>query len=339
MILNLLMNGNKFKKVFISEIASSHGGSITNLNKLVNQLLFIDTDFVKFQIFKNNHLCHNSSKLYNNLKKIEIPFKNWKKIISKTLRKKNVILEPFDQKSYEFCKKFKKKVLLKISCSEHDNIEMIKDATKNFKKIFINISGYNISRFENIVKKNKLKKNKIVLMYGFQSFPTNPKDLRMGIIKKIKTSRFQTGYADHSNTVKGNLSYKLTSSAIKFGAKYIEKHVTLNRKKRGPDYITSLEPDEMNDYVNFFKFNLIKKNIALKNKISNSEKQYCKIMKKYCVVKKKLSKGDIPELKNLVFLRTGKEGMTRDKIFKILNQKRKIKRDIKKNSVLTVDYF
>ena len=75
-ILNLHMNGNRFKKVFISEIASSHGGSMSNLNKLVNHLLFIDTDFIKFQIFKNNHLCHNSSKLFNDLKKIEIFFKN-----------------------------------------------------------------------------------------------------------------------------------------------------------------------------------------------------------------------------------------------------------------------
>ena len=35
-------------------------------------------------------------------------------------------------------------------------------------------------------------------MYGFQSYPTNPKDLRFDLFKYFKLKKFKYGYADHS---------------------------------------------------------------------------------------------------------------------------------------------
>ena len=58
------------------------------------------------------------------------------KIINKFKKKTKVILEVFDFESYEFSKKFKKEVDLKISTSELDNFDIIEDAVKNFKKFF-----------------------------------------------------------------------------------------------------------------------------------------------------------------------------------------------------------
>ena len=51
-------------------------------------------------------------------------------------------------------------------------------------KKFLNISGYNLKDIISLFKKNKNSKNKIILMYGFQSFPSDPKDLRLNILKK-----------------------------------------------------------------------------------------------------------------------------------------------------------
>ena len=121
---------------FINEIASTHDGSTKELNKLVKDIKINKGDYIKFQIFKNSELCHKTSKLFKGLKKIELSFKFWEKLIQKNKKRKNIILEPFDEKSYIFSKKFKKDVLIKISSSEHDNQWMINDAIKNFKKVF-----------------------------------------------------------------------------------------------------------------------------------------------------------------------------------------------------------
>jgi len=106
-ILLILTYGKKLDSIkFISEIASTHNGSEKYLKKLSKRILNGDSDFIKFQIFKNENLCHKSSKFYKGLKKIEINQKTWRKIIAYSLKKKRVILEPFDDQSYKFCKYF-----------------------------------------------------------------------------------------------------------------------------------------------------------------------------------------------------------------------------------------
>ena len=95
-----------------------------------------------------------------------------------------MILEPFDEESYSFCKKFKKYVSLKISTTESDNFDLINDALKNFKKVFLNLSGFNEKEIDLIL--NNLKKtkhtNQIILMYGFQSYPSSLKKMRFNLV-------------------------------------------------------------------------------------------------------------------------------------------------------------
>ena len=98
-------------------------------------------------------------------------------------------MEPFDEESYEFCKKFKKKVCLKISSSESENINLILDAIKNFNKIFINVSGMSIEKIKKIcstILKKESYKKKIIFMYGFQSYPTKVSILDLIFLNFLK---------------------------------------------------------------------------------------------------------------------------------------------------------
>ena len=100
--------------------------------------------------------------------KLEIKFKEWEKIIKKFQFKTHIILEPFDSESYNFCKKFKKKIYLKVSSSESDNFELIIDAVKNFKKVFINISGLDLNNIKIInYLPNSISKKKLFLCMVF----------------------------------------------------------------------------------------------------------------------------------------------------------------------------
>ena len=333
------MNGVKLNNLkFIAEIASTHGGSQLELNKLLKNIVISQSDCLKLQIFKNDDLCHVSSKFYKGLKKIELPFEYWENTINKYKKKFKIIIEPFDKKSYLFSKKFKKDVFIKISASEHDNLWMIKDSIKNFRKVFINISGYQIKEILKLLQGIKNKKKKVVLMYGFQSFPSNPQDLRLKIIKEIVKAGYIAGYADHSDTLNLIGSYLSTSKAVDYGATYIEKHVTFDRSEKKPDYITSLNPKELKDFINFFNKDYLKfkKN---QTEISKKEMIYCKVMGKFAVLIKKVKKGERLNKKNIKFLRTGSKGITRLEYQKLIKSKKKFCRNLKNNTVLKKNHI
>lgn len=316
---------------FIAEIASTHGGSFARLQKLTNESIWTGCDFVKFQIYKNKYLCHKSSKFYKGLNTIEIPYSKWEKHINKYKKKIKIILEPFDEESYYFCKRFKKDVLIKISSSETDNYKIIKDSLNSFKKVFFNISGKSYNQINDYLKPFKNKK-KLILLYGYQSFPTKFNFLRFGLIKLLKKN-YTVGYADHSETKSDYLSYIATYQSILDGAQFIEKHITLKKKEKMPDFISSFEPREFKEYISFFKKEFKKNN---NNILTNDEKIYSHVMGKFAVLNEDLKKNQIIKQNNLQFLRTGKIGLNRNFFFKKDKfQNIKAKKKLKKNIILS----
>ena len=186
------------KTNFIAEIASSHNGSYKNLKNVSNQLLKSNVDYIKFQIFKADELAHTKFKFYKILKKIELNKDFFKKEIYKALKKKKkIILEPFDDESFNFCNHFKSKVCVKISISEKDKNNWIAKSLQNFKLVFLSISGLTLNELIQIRKKYK-NHPKLVYTYGFQSFPTKTNDLRLGFIKDLSIKGFKICYADHT---------------------------------------------------------------------------------------------------------------------------------------------
>ena len=74
------MYGTKLiKPIFITEIASTHGGSESELKKLIKVINSNTSDYVKLQIFSNKNLCHKSSIFYKGLERIELSYSFWKK--------------------------------------------------------------------------------------------------------------------------------------------------------------------------------------------------------------------------------------------------------------------
>ena len=331
----ILMNGRKSdKKVkFIAEIASSHNGSKSNFLKLIKYLIKSKVDIIKIQIFKTNNLAHHSFKFYKTLKKINLNFK----IIEQSLKiifknNKKVILEPFDEESYLFCKKFKDNVYIKISSTELDNKFILNDALKNFKKIFISIAGMQEVEISKMLKNNFNYKKKIIPTYGFQSFPTDCNTLRLLIIKKIKKITKNICYADHTQSNSLALNFLCISKAIHCGANYIEKHITLDRFKNFPDSDSSLDPNQFNELLNFFKTSML-----TKLKLSKYEKKYSAGMKKYAVIVKNIKKNEIITSANIKFLRTGVKGIDKNRIEKF--NKIVAKKNLYKNEILQKKFF
>lgn len=292
----------KNKLNFITEIASTHNGNIDIVKKIFKNHLKSNSDYIKFQLLNTNELYKVNSKLNKKFKKLEIEKLLIEKLILQYNKKTKIILEIFDEKSYDYAKKFSSNVFIKISCSEADNISLILNACQKFKKVFINFSGYEFNEIKKILKKINIYKKKIILLYGFQSYPSSSADLRYELFDFFKENNFTFGYSDHTYFKNYNELIWATSVALAKGAKFVEKHVCINQKSRPPDYISALEFKEFNRYIK--DSNQIFSNLLGNSfKLSIKELNYKYTMRKFLTYDK--------EIKKYKFLRTSYSKISR----------------------------
>ena len=112
--------------------------------------------------------------------------------------------------------------------------------------------------------------------------------------------------------------------AYTLGADIIEKHITLDRSKKGTDYYSSLNPNEFRNFVEFMQLSS-KAFSKQKWSLSKAEIQYRSFNKKFAVSNINLKKGERIKKKDISFKRTNKIGITKDEIKKYLGKKLKRK--------------
>ena len=270
---------------FITEIASTHNGNFKVVEKIFRKHLKTGSEYIKIQIINSNFLYKDGTKKNLRFKQLELPWSKIEGLINSYHKKTKIILELFDESSFEYVLKYKNKVNIKISCSEADNISFVLKILKNFKKVFINFSGYNLKEINFLLNKYKKYKNKIILLYGFQAYPSKFYDLRLSLFNLFKKKGFEYGYSDHTYFKNDNELILATSIAISKGVKFIEKHVCLNQNLMPPDYITALEFNKFKLYVLFAKelFNEMNKK---KYEMLNAEKKYHNSMRKFLFLDK-----------------------------------------------------
>jgi sialic acid synthase SpsE len=328
------------KNYFISEIASAHMGNIDLVKYITNIHEKSNSNFIKYQIFKATNLFSKKNKNFKNFKKLEISFNKWEKIIKMYMEKNNIILEPFDEESYYFCKKFKKNVFIKISSSESDNLIIINDAIKNFRKVFINISGLGLKKISKLIKHIKGSKKKIIFMYGFQSYPTKEKNLRFSIFNFLKKKGFDCGYADHSRYGLNLKAINLCGHALKINkCKYIEKHVCHDIKQKPNDYITSINIKDTDKFIEMVNKSKKKIKISKLKKISDDEINYFLRFSKFAFARERILKNKTINEKKIKFLRSSSNlpGVTRLDL--IENRKLIFKDCINKDEQIFMKHF
>ena len=104
------------------------------------------------------------------------------------------------------------------------------------------------------------------------------------------------GFSDHTATK------EVSIICVYHGAKFIEKHLTYNRKARGPDHAASLNPHQFKKFVNSIR----NTEILIKNKkVRDNENKNIKYVLKYLVAKKEILKGERFNKNNLTCKRSG----------------------------------
>jgi len=300
----------------IAEAGVNHNGSIDLAKKLIDVASASGADAVKFQTFKADNLAtkkaqkaiyqkENTDKKesqFDMLKKLEFDIEAHKELISYCSNKKIIFLSsPFDHESIELLNDLGLEIL-KIPSGEITNLPYLRQIGKLNKKIILSTGMSNIDEVKsalNILINSGTKKNNITVLHANTEYPTPMEDVNLKAMVKIgKELDVKVGYSDHT------LGIEVDIAAVAMGASCIEKHFTLDSKMKGPDHKASLEPHHLEAMVKAIR------NIELAigdgiKKISKSEMQNIKIIRKSIVAKTKIKKGEVLNEKNIIVKRPG----------------------------------
>ncbi len=295
------------KVTIICEMSQTYEGKFEVASKLVQDAITAKADAIKFQVFKADELGTKDYKYYDLFTSLEFDALTWGKLVDQAHA--GGILALADVFGLDSAKMLVEINIdgFKIHPTDIKNPPLLKFLAKTGKPLLLSAGG---SHKEEIEKALQILRNnnagEIVLMHGFQSYPTLVEHTNLNKMKLLQeTFNLPVGFADH---IDGDheLRYDLCTMALGMGARVLEKHITVDRKLKMEDYESALDPADFTKFV--ARIRELEKAFGEKTfDLTKPEEVYRKGTKKHVVAAIDLSAGaDITE-ENIFMKRTTEE--------------------------------
>ncbi|WP_292010864.1 N-acetylneuraminate synthase family protein [Chryseobacterium sp.] len=296
---------------FILETAFHHEGNIEFLESLIESFKDINANAIKFHLLfdLNDYMVANHPAL-EVLRKISIPQDKWQEILEKTVNSgKEIILLCNDIESMKWVNSIQDKFpisAIEIHSTGLNDIFLLNEAL-NFKKtIIIGVGGSTFDEVQyavNFLKDNN--KTDILLMHGFQNYPTNYSDINLKRMLLLKEAfGLPLGYADHTDPT-DTRNEIISVLPIVSGFNIIEKHVTNVPGEKRTDAQAAVSVEQMKGIISLAQ-DISKVNGVNNYELSDAEKKYGNTgpMKKAMVARLPIKKGEKITLDKIAFKRT-----------------------------------
>ena len=108
--------------------------------------------------------------------------------------------------------------------------------------LILSTGGHTLREIKNNIKKHDFSKKEAVIMHCTSNYPTEIGNQNLKVITELlKIKDISVGYSSHDT------DYQVNLIAAALGAKFIERHITLNKEGRSLDDSSS---SELGDFVN-----------------------------------------------------------------------------------------
>jgi N,N'-diacetyllegionaminate synthase len=304
-------------RVFIiAEAGVNHNGSVELAKQLIDVAVKAKVDAVKFQTFKAE-LCisRNAQKAnyqkqatnafesqFDMIKKLELDVETHKELIAYCQEKDIMFLStPFDHESVEMLNVLGLEIF-KIPSGEITNLPYLRYIGSLGKRVILSTGMSNLSEVGdalNILINAGTSKDNITVLHANTMYPTPMEDVNLNAMLTIqKEFSVSVGYSDHT------LGIEVDIAAVAMGASVIEKHFTLDKSMEGPDHKASLEPSELKAMVDAIR-NIEKALGSGEKKLSPSESENIKVVRKSIVASQDIEKGEVLAVNNIMVKRPG----------------------------------
>ena len=239
----------------IAEIGINHNGDMNNVFKLIDIASEAGCNAVKFQK-RTPELAVPESEwevrretpwgemsYIDYKRKIELSINQYKEIDSYCKQKKITwFASCWDEQSVEQLAE------INISCFKIASASLTDYKTINsmLKYDIPIIMSTGMSTFMEIKESVSIFKDRTIgLMHTTSSYPCSPEELNLNMIKTLSNEfpNHIIGYSGHETGL------STTSVAVAFGAKIVERHITLDRAMWGTDQSASLAPSGLRSLV------------------------------------------------------------------------------------------
>ncbi|MFC1590167.1 N-acetylneuraminate synthase [Candidatus Omnitrophota bacterium] len=251
----------KTKKVFIiAEAGVNHNGSLELAFKLIDIASDAGADAVKFQTWKTEKVftknsnkapyqldaTDNDENLFEMLKRLELPFGDFKKLRSYCDKRNIVFLSTADEiESATFL--YSIQDIFKVGSTMLTDLPYLRKIAKFNKPVILSTGIAHLREIKKAVDtliSRGLSKSKITVLHCNSAYPSPYRDVNLLAMLKIKEALgVKVGYSDHTSGI------EIPIAAAALGAAVIEKHFTIDRSMKGPDHRSSLEPGELKNMV------------------------------------------------------------------------------------------
>lgn len=298
----------------IAEAGVNHNGDFNLAKRMVDVAKNAGADYVKFQTFVPEKLVSKYAQKAEYQKETTGTEETQLQMLQKLTLTENDFVElkkyclevgigfistPFDLESIAFLEKLDMD-FWKIPSGEVTNLPYLEKIARTGRSVVMSTGMCDVKEICDAI--GALEENgagDIVLLHCNTQYPTPYIHVNLNAMRTIKEKTHKkVGYSDHTEGI------EIPIAAVAMGATVIEKHFTLDKNMEGPDHRASLNPDELKAMV-----------IAIRNvekamgdgykKLSPSETENKKVIRKSIVARKKIVVGEIFTEDNLITKRPG----------------------------------
>jgi len=330
----------------IAEIANAHQGDPNLALQLAREVVDTGVDSIKFQIYFADEFLTTTHPRYEHFKNQAFSKEEWAVLLTEAKKLGvKVYADIFGLEAFEVATRYKVDGY-KIHSSDLNNTRLLDKLSQQEKILFLATGGSTILEIRYALDKltKHSKCQDIVMLHGFQAYPTKVEDSvlsRLAKLKELFGDTVKIGYSDHISA-DNKFATILPLMSLTYGVNYIEKHVTLNRDAKGVDYYSSYEAHELEQFIRDVR--LAEKSIG-ENPLTfaESEKTYRNGVKKSWTIAKEIKANETIHSDDLVMKRTPNffappiyEEIVGIKTSKNLEFEESISRGVLENKVLAV---
>jgi len=306
--------GDGYPTLIIAEAGVNHNGSIRLAKKLILAAKNAGADAVKFQTYVTEDLIkrkvskapyqqknkEDTEDQFEMLKRLELTFKEVKELKEFADEKGITFLStPFDLKSVKVLERIGVPAF-KIGSGDLTNISLLKYVALRKRPVLLSTGMASMDDIQ--LALNTIRStgnNQIAIMHCTSEYPASLSDCNLRAIGTLKQAfQVPVGYSDHT------IEVSTPAFAVSAGACFIEKHLTLDYKMKGPDHKASLEPNEFQEMIQEIRRTEELLGSPLK-KPTNGERKMRRYVRKSIVSATDIEKGKIIKDSMLTVKRPG----------------------------------
>lgn len=297
------------KPYIIGETAYHHEGDLDYLKKMIIDIAEAELDGVKFHLLLDpGSYMQKHHPLFKATQRFTFTRDIWSGLFSLAdSQGLDIIALCDDISSIDFIiERHPDITAVELHATSINDYYMLNKAAVFPGKIILGISGSTVDDIDYAVSiLRNLGKEDLLLMYGFQSYPTDYRDINLSKMLKLRDLfQLPVGYADHTGFDDENQLF-ISAMGAAMGVNILEKHYTPEPGVKRIDYQAAVGKKDLIEIKNLMQLYLS----AYGNgtlAMSKSELIYGNTgpMKKALVARKRIKTGEKLSLENLWFKRS-----------------------------------